>query len=85
MPVAWGTRPALLGSGYVLQIKNTSGAVLRIAVKMSDAGGTKSKTFGPLIDPRQTVEISYSNGWPVAPGDHAEITSDGFDPITIKL
>jgi hypothetical protein len=85
MPVALSQRPALLGNGIVFRIQNISAAVLPVHVKLTRPTGNMTKTFNLVLDSGAVGTISYTDGWAVATGDQAEITSEGFDPLTTKF
>jgi septal ring factor EnvC (AmiA/AmiB activator) len=81
MPVSIGRRTASLGTGYVLQIRNTSGKPLSVKLSLSNPTFGKSKEYDLTIDPGMVKEIGHLEGWKGAEGDQIKLESAGYDSI----
>jgi septal ring factor EnvC (AmiA/AmiB activator) len=85
MPVLVGRRTANLGSGYVLQIRNTSGKQFPVKVTLSNPTFGKTKEYDLVIEPGMVKEIGHLEGWKGAEGDQIKLESQGYDPIEKKF
>ena len=69
LPVKVTYRDAMLGPGYVAQVRNESPRYLAVVATL------KNPTTGQMINsrldlpPDQIVEIGHAEGWPFASGD----------------
>ena len=96
MPVSASFRKALLGSGYVLTLRNKTAKSLPLNVAISDADAERKTSFRVVVDgsisshdgfstPGPAREIGYAEGWAFASGDSVEISCAGFDSIRAKV
>jgi chromosome condensin MukBEF ATPase and DNA-binding subunit MukB len=85
LPVTLRQRPALMGGGLVFEIKNISSGVLPVKVKFTSASFGTTKTFDVVMNAGAVKEIGHAEGWAVSPGDVAEVSSAGFDPVKVKF
>jgi hypothetical protein len=78
LPVEVKHRPALLGPGEVLQVRNKSGSSLMALVTLSNPTTKQTKSFRIDIAPEQFAEIGHKEGWVLASGDQIVIANDAF-------
>ncbi|MEJ0086860.1 MAG: zinc ribbon domain-containing protein [Pseudomonadota bacterium] len=78
IPVAIHHRAALLGSGQVLQVTNTSDAPLAAAVTLSNPSTQLSKSFQLTLKAKETKEIGHMEGWSLSPGDQIQVFNASF-------
>lgn len=77
-PLAVKFRPAALGRGEVLALRNESDKYLPLAIQVSNPTTGKAGRFQPQLQPYATVEIGHLEGWSFARGDQLTIESNGF-------
>lgn len=78
LPIEVQTREALMGSGGVLIVKNTSDKALKVTVLLKNPTSNDQKSFNLSIAPSSASEIGHMEGWKVSPGDEITIEGDGF-------
>lgn len=66
-------RRALLFSGFVAVIANTSGQVQSFNIEINRPSSGKSKILEAVINPNSTKEIGEREGWAFVPGDSVTI------------
>jgi hypothetical protein len=80
MPVAVKFRQAVLGSGYVLEVQNTSDKPLQLMASLSHPAINDSKRFDLFIKPHGHTDVSRFDGWITQPGDHITLENSNFQP-----
>ena len=78
LPVEVATRPAMMGSGEVLMLKNTSDTSLVALVTLKNPTKKKEKSFQVDIPAGEKSEIGHMEGWTVAAGDEITIFNESF-------
>lgn len=67
-------RKALLSSGNVAGLKNTSGITIAVIAEVSRPSSGSKRTYEFTLDPNQTAEIGEREGWAFVSGDKIEIS-----------
>jgi hypothetical protein len=76
-------RKALVTSGNVAGIKNTSGQVIAITAEIERPASGLKKGFSITLDPGQTREIGGLEGWAFAPGDKIRVSQPGHKVLVV--
>lgn len=84
LPVAVTFRKALAGTGDVAQLKNNSGHIMAVIVRIRRPQ-TQPWDKSLTLDPAKTFEIGHMEGWAFAPGDVLEISADGYESARVTL
>lgn len=85
LPIRITSRRAGTDTNTVYQIVNLSGSALAVKIKLSNTKYQYSKSLTcvlPATRPAPAYEIGPTEGWPAAPGDVLEMTSEGYDVMT---
>ncbi len=86
LPVAVTYRKAMMGAGYVLQIRNSSGKSLPLKITLTNPTFNKTKTFDVVADASpKPFEIGHLEGWTLTSGDVIQVSSEGFEPMQGKV
>ena len=84
VPVALTFRKSLADSSQVAILRNESGAVFPVTVKVTrDSAAPLIRAFD--INPNVTVEVGPHEGWSFKTGDVVELSSEGFETTTTTL
>lgn len=78
LPVTVGVRDAVLATGKVLQVKNTSANTLMVVVTLSNSTTQQRRSYRLDIPADGVSEIGHLEGWTVASGDQIEIRNDAY-------
>ena len=78
LPIEVKFRNAILGSGMVLQVQNTSSKPLMILVTLSNPTTQQKKVSRLDILPNSAGEIGHMEGWILASGDQIEVSNANF-------
>lgn len=70
-------RKAMLHSGSVATIKNTSGQSIAISVNIERASSGGSRAYEMTLDSGKVKEIGEREGWAFIPGDRITISQSG--------
>lgn len=77
-----GFRKALLRSGNVAVITNTSGQAIAINAEIERPSSTLRRSFSLTLDPGQTKEIGEREGWAFIPRDVVTISQPEHKALT---
>jgi hypothetical protein len=79
-------RKALVSSGNVATIKNTSAQTIGISVVATRPASNQRKGFEMVLDSQQTKEIGEREGWAFISGDVVTVEQSGHKPrsLTVK-
>lgn len=78
LPLEVATRAAMMGSGEVLMLKNTSNSSLIALVTLKNPTTKEEKSFQVDIPAGEKSEIGHMEGWTVAAGDEITIFNESF-------
>jgi len=62
-------RKALLGAGYVEQIRNISDKAQSVKVTLYNPALNRTKVYAVVVDPQRFKEIGHLQGWTATSGD----------------
>ena len=78
LPVEVGYRPALIGEGLVLKVKNNSNRTLTILATLSNPTLHSEKTFNLTTAPNEVSEIGHLEGWVLVSGDQVKLSNTEY-------
>ena len=79
LPLSVKSRPAILGSGLVVVITNNSpGSQIPVLVTITSPKTNATTTKQVVINPKQSVEIGYAQGWAFSPGDKLKLFNNDY-------
>lgn len=85
VPVTMTFRKAMLGSGSVVTIRNTSGQSIAIAITAARPEAGQQRTFRGVIDAQQVKEIGHAEGWAFVKGDVVQVAMPNHKPKMMAL
>jgi hypothetical protein len=74
VPVAVAFRKAMLGSGSVATIKNTSPQPIAVTITTARPSDSQQRRFRVVIDGQQLKEIGHAEGWAFVKGDVLQVS-----------
>lgn len=74
-------RPALLGSGDVVTIRNVGNSTSEFIVVITRPSSGRSAKFQFVLDPNGATEIGHQEGWPFIPGDQVSISQSAHKTL----
>ena len=80
-PVEVSMRESLVGQGIVLQVTNTSDAVVHeLRVHIESPSGEVREYFHPALAAKESVNVGWLKleGWPIPAGSKATVKAKGF-------
>lgn len=80
LPVNVKYRHALLGQGYVLVLRNTSGQSLQLMASLTHPSINDTRRFDVYIAPNGSTGIGRLNGWITQSGDRITLTNSNYQP-----
>jgi hypothetical protein len=80
MPVEVKFRHAVLGSGFVLIVQNTSDKPLPLMASLTHPAINDSKRFDLFVGPRGHTDVSRFDGWITQSGDRITLENSNFKP-----
>ena len=70
-------RSAMMGSGLVVKITNSSGVSTPFTIEANRPSTGQSKSFEVVLDSGGMSEIGHSEGWPFIDGDTVTVSQPG--------
>jgi hypothetical protein len=70
------------------QFLNLLSSAVAVRIQLSNSVGGQTMTLTrvlPGVRPAPPFEVGLADGWPVAPGDVIQISSDGYEVLTKKF
>lgn len=80
VPVAVSFRKAMLGSGSVAVIKNTSAQPVAVTITTARPNDNQQRRFRLVIDGQQFKEIGHAEGWAFVRGDVLQVSLANHKP-----
>lgn len=80
LPVNVQFRHALLGPGYVLILRNTSGQPLQVMASLTHPAINDTRSFDVYIPPNGSTDIGKLNGWITQSGDNITLKNSKYQP-----
>ncbi len=78
-------RKALLSSGSVAVIRNTSDGSSPFSLQVERPSTSKQQRFETVIDGSGSKEVGEGQGWAFVPGDRITVGQPGHKPLTFTL
>lgn len=78
-------RKALLGSGNVAVIKNTSSQSISLSLAISRPSTNQQNTLDVVLDPARPKEIGHREGWAFILGDSIVVSQPGHKTVTFSF
>ncbi len=88
LPIRIQRRQPAGGTNAVYQLQNLSDQTLAVRIRLHNTLGNYSKSLTcalPAMRAAPPFEIGATNDWPTATGDVLEMTSQGYDALTITF
>jgi hypothetical protein len=85
VPVAVSFRKAMLGSGSVAAIKNTSAQPVAVTITTARPSDNQQRRFQMVIDGQQFKEIGHAEGWSFVRGDVLQVSLANHKPKQVDF
>lgn len=83
--VTVGFRPAMLGSGFVARITNTSGISTPFSIEINRSSTGNSRNYERVLNGGSFIEIGHREGWAFVSGDSITINQPNHKPKAVTL
>lgn len=78
-------RPAMMGSGFVARITNTSTASIPVTIEVKRSSTGQTKEYESVINGNAFKEIGHQEGWPFVSGDEVTVKQPNHKAKTKNL
>jgi hypothetical protein len=82
LPVRVSFRPAWMGQGMVITLRNDASEPLSLRVEIQDPSAHRSKAFALDVSPGGTADIGHAQGWLAASGQTITVAATGYKSVT---
>lgn len=85
MPIEVTYRKALLGSGLVASLKNTSNRFLSVRAALTNPSLHQSMSYRVDLSPGKVKEIGHMEGWAFSSGDTIFVSHDEYRELKVSI
>jgi hypothetical protein len=78
LPLSVGFRPAILGTGLVMELRNNSASELEIAAVFSSEATGQHQQRNLVLPPNRIVQLGSSEGWAFEPGQRITFSNTNY-------
>ena len=82
LPVRVSFRPAWMGQGMVVSLRNVAAEPISLMVEVRDPQAHRSKAFAFDIGPGASADIGHAQGWLVTSGQSLKVAATGYKTVT---
>ena len=82
LPITMGFRPAILGQGLVMELRNNSGSDIEVAAVFSSDVTGQNQRRNLVLPANRILSFGSNEGWAFEPGQHVSLSNTSYRPGT---
>jgi len=85
LPLSVGFRPALFGTGLVMELRNNSGSQLEVAAAFTSEATGLTQQRNIVLAPNLVLQLGSAQGWAFVPGQRITFRNMNYRPAEIVV
>lgn len=85
LPLSVGFRPALFGTGLVMELRNNSGSQLEVAAAFSSEATGLTQQRNIVLAPNLVLQLGSAQGWAFVPGQRITFRNVHYRPAEVVV